>query len=143
MTFKFLRIILILLLALTHFTITEETPEEAPETDASGEGAPEEGATEEEAVEEQPTCNEELLNSYGLLGMKFKEPMEMDICSNVEDSCCQLEDQLAIYDELTKGDELKLMEERFAYHKKVIRFENRFNQRFTKMSLHNSFEFLM
>lgn len=122
MTFKILRISLILLLAFTQTTFTEESPEEAPEGDTPEGEAGEAGgddSAEEEAAEEQPTCNEELLNSYGLLGMKFKEEMEMHICSNVKQSCCQLEDQLAIYDELTKGEELTLLNERLEYHKKV------------------------
>ena len=123
MRFKILRLSLFLLI-IFNFTSTEEVVEENQEEEGKIEGEEtEEDKAEkgekEEAEEEAPTCNEELLNSYGLMGKKFKEPMEMHICTGVKESCCKLEDQLAIYDQLTKGEELPLMEERFKYHRKV------------------------
>ena len=121
MTFKLLKI-LILILAISQFATLEEAPEEKPE----GEEGEENPEGEEETEEAAPTCNQELLNSYGLLGLPNKEEMQMDICSDVNESCCQLEDQLAIYEMLTKGDEMSLMEERFAYHEQVSLFNKRF-----------------
>jgi hypothetical protein len=122
MTFKIFHLTL-LLLTITQTTFTEEVIEEAaPAENTEGEGTEsgevkEEGGEEEE--EEETTCNQELLNSYGLLGIQNKEDMQMDICTGVTSSCCALEDQLVIYDTLTKGEELKLLDERFEYHKKV------------------------
>jgi hypothetical protein len=119
MTFKILGISLILLLTLSQTFKAEEVVEET-ETPEGEKGEKKEGEEQEEEEEEEVTCNQELLNSYGLLGIKDKEEMQMDICTDVKESCCQLEDQLAIYDTLTKGEELKLLNERFAYHKKVM-----------------------
>lgn len=109
----------LLLLAIFQIRVAEDTEEAAPAAEGEA-GEPTEGGEEPEEEEEEPaTCNQELLNGYGLLGIKDKEDMQMDICTGVSTSCCALEDQLAIYDTLTKGEELKNLDQRFEYHKKV------------------------
>jgi hypothetical protein len=118
--------------------VIEETDQEdeAEDTEENAEG---DDAKPDEAVEDEenpPNCNQTLLNSVGLLGVTHSEEMKMDICTSVTDSCCQLEDQLAIFDHFKNSQDLENLNERFNYHKKVICN----NKRFTMNLLKNSKE---
>ena len=70
----------LLLLAIFQIRVAEDTEEAAPAAEGEA-GEPTEGGEEPEEEEEEPaTCNQELLNGYGLLGIKDKEDKQMDIC---------------------------------------------------------------
>ena len=96
---------------------SEETPpaENPEEPVTSEEATPED----DENKEPEPNCNQALLNSVGLLGLSNSKEMQMDICSSVKDSCCQLKDQLAIFDYMLASKEMENLAGRLAYHSKV------------------------
>ena len=103
-------------------SLTEEVPE--GEEKAEGEaGEGEEKVDDEEEEEEQgPLCNQSLLNSYNLMGQENPEELKMDICTSVTSSCCQLKDQLVIFDGFKTGGEIEALSERLGYHSRVNLF---------------------
>lgn len=66
-----------------------------------------------------PFCNQEITQSIGLMGYKYPKKMFLDMCPLVKQSCCRLEDQLAIYKTWVNAKEEEGLEERFAYHMKI------------------------
>lgn len=64
-------------------------------------------------------CDQDILISYGLEGWKYPVKMDLDMCPTVEHSCCQVKDQLTIYENWAHGKEEKNLHSRFKYHYNV------------------------
>lgn len=103
----------------------EETPEEAAgENEAEGTGEEEEEEAEEKAEEaeeggQELTCNKQIVETYGMVGLDVAKPMALDMCESITHSCCQVTDQVKIYENWVEGGEDVDLTERFKYHMRV------------------------
>lgn len=61
-------------------------------------------------------CNQPLLQAYGLIGSATPSDTKLPMCPSVVKSCCLYSDQITIYEQWVHREELKRIEERFAYH---------------------------
>lgn len=64
-------------------------------------------------------CNQPLLQAYGLIGSPEPSDTKLPMCPNVVKSCCLYSDQITIYEQWVHREELKRLEERFAYHHSI------------------------
>lgn len=130
----------LLFLTLPRFSKTNEEAEEAPveegenaeETaeenaeggDAEGTGEEEEEEAEEKAEEAEEggkelKCNKQIVETYGMVGLDEAKPMALDMCESITHSCCQVTDQLKIYENWIEGGEDTDLTDRFKYHMRV------------------------
>jgi hypothetical protein len=134
------KIFLLLCLLITLTNVTKANEEEAPAEEAEGkaeaEGEGEEKTEEEEGNEEELeaeieaeeeaeeggaelTCNKQILETYGMVGLDEPRPMALDMCESVKHSCCHATDQLKIYENWMEAGEDADLVERFKYQMRV------------------------
>ena len=140
-------IILSLLLTFSHVTKSNEETEDAPSEEENkeekeegeekdeGEEAAETGDAEEEEAEEKAEeaeeggqelkCNKQILETYGMVGLEVAKPMMLDMCHSIKQSCCQVTDQLKIYENWIQNGEDEDLSERFKYQMRVINLKNK------------------
>lgn len=130
--------LLCLLLTFSHLTKSneeepaEEAAEEGEETPAEGEGDEEEvdaeekgeedeAEAEEEAEEggEEMVCNKAIVETYGMVGLDVAKPMALDMCESVKHSCCQVTDQIKIFENWVDNGEDVDLTDRMHYHSRV------------------------
>lgn len=133
MSLKFLHIYLIGLLLVSQMVVSEgESAEgEAPgpeggdsgntpaEANAEGGDSPAEGGDANAAAAPKKKlikCKRHLLETFKLEGKEFGEEMTLDMCPDVETSCCTVKDQLTIFDAWVREEEGKKLTDRLDYH---------------------------
>lgn len=132
-------LLLCLILSMTHVTKSNEEAEEAPAEDAEAEAEGEadeaesgedpdsdeeeaEAEAEEQAEEgaaEELKCNQAILATYGMVGLESAKPMALDMCESVKHSCCQVTDQLKIFENWVQNGEDEDLGERLKYQSRV------------------------
>ena len=101
------------------------TPETGPSPDPKAPKAGEEGvegADGEKKPESKPLgakCKKELLRTFGMEGNLYGEEMTLDMCGDVTNSCCQIKDQLQIYENWETAQIGKKLKERLADQFKI------------------------
>lgn len=83
----------------------EGTEGDTPEGEATG-GSPK--PKEEEDSGPKKICNQELAGALGMKGVATAIEDEMEMCPGISFSCCEVKDQLIMYDNWTKIEEPKL-----------------------------------
>ena len=85
-------------------TADPKTPSNDPKTDTpanDANGKPKDpkaaNAAKAAPVKQGKSCNRELLRTFNMTGLDTAEEMTLDMCGNVKESCCTLDDQLKIY----------------------------------------------
>ena len=58
-------------------------------------------------------CRQNILEAYGLDGLEESKEMEFNMCPDIQESCCEFEDQLIIYDNWIKSNEKKILENHY------------------------------
>ena len=98
----------------------EETPAEG-EVEEEDEEAEEKGEEDEEEAEEgqEMICNKQIVETYGLVGLDVAQPMHLDMCESIKHSCCQVTDQIKIFENwMDNGEDVDLLD-RMNYHSRV------------------------
>ena len=105
-----------------------ETPAEgapAKEGETPAEGAAQEGETPAEVVEEVPKvpdleCKPELLMSFGMTGMITPLDQPLEMCPQIQKSCCNYDDEMMIYSNWSYGKEEENLIERMEWHQDLF-----------------------
>ena len=107
----------LILLFLTHKTISEETPpaEETPPTEET----PSDSTTTPSASPESRACNLSVIKELGLTGVESVQTSSLIMCPTIKSTCCQKEDQITLYENWITKKESQNLKDRFSYHESV------------------------
>ena len=76
------------------------------------------GDSESKPKKPKLACNKDLVGTLGMTGLAEPKALELEMCPTVTNSCCEVKDQLIMYDNWTTNEKPKL-EEQLKAHKDI------------------------